>query len=57
MTMKDSRELGKILDNMPGWTRGEKNFRFGEHGYQRSWVKKGKYEWEKSTWLPAKSGD
>ena len=57
MTMKDSRELGKILDNMPGWTRGEKNFRFGEHGYQRSWVKKGKSEWEKSTWLPAKSGD
>ena len=57
MTMKDSRELGKILDNMPGWTRGEKNFRFGEHGCQRSWVKKGKSEWEKSTWLPAKSGD
>ena len=57
MTMKDSRELGKILDNVPGWTRGEKNFRFGEHGYQRSWVKKGKSEWEKSTWLPAKSGD
>lgn len=52
LTMKDSRIIGRILDNLPGWERSPKKKRFGEHGEQRAWVKKDKSGWEKTTWLP-----
>ena len=54
MTLKDSREIGKILDNLKGWGRDEKKFTFGEHGAQRAW-RRPKSDWKKSVWLPEKT--
>lgn len=40
-TFRDSREVGEILDRLPGWTRLPKVAKTGEYGAQRCWQKEG----------------
>ena len=37
--MRESREIGDIMDKMDGWERIAKTSRFGSYGVQRGWIK------------------
>lgn len=50
LTMKESRNIGRILNNMEGWVRRGSN-RIGSYGVQKSWVRKG-HEQEEIVWKP-----
>ena len=34
-----SRDIGRILNNIPGWERGEKPARLQDYGVQKYWEK------------------
>ena len=50
LTTKESRNIGRIINNLEGWVR-RGSARIGSYGVQKAWVRKG-HEHEEVVWKP-----